>query len=103
MRIRALDHFAIELKHEAEHSVRGGVLGPEIEREIAYRGFAHCDSYMSAMFSCACAFTNKSAGSKFVPLFLPLAAVDQVEPALAGKLRWPAMTWPPGTRICGRD
>ena len=35
MRIDALDHFAVEFKHEPQHAVRGRMLRPEIDREIA--------------------------------------------------------------------
>ena len=35
MRIDALDHFAIELEHEAQHAVGRRMLRPEIDREIA--------------------------------------------------------------------
>ena len=35
MRIDALDHFAVQLQHEAQHAVRGRVLWTEVDREIA--------------------------------------------------------------------
>ena len=35
MRIDALDHLAVELEHEAEHAVRGRMLRPEIDGELA--------------------------------------------------------------------
>jgi hypothetical protein len=34
VRIGALDHFAVELQHEAQHAVRGRVLRPEVERVV---------------------------------------------------------------------
>ena len=34
MRISALDDFAVKLKHQAEHAVRGRVLGTKIERVV---------------------------------------------------------------------
>ena len=37
MRIDALDHFAVELQHEAQHAVRRRMLRPEIDGEIAHR------------------------------------------------------------------
>ncbi len=39
MRIDALDHLAVELEHEAEHAVRGGMLRPEIDGELAVVAF----------------------------------------------------------------
>ena len=41
MRIDALDDFAIELEHEAQHAVRRRVLRPEIDGEIALCGLGH--------------------------------------------------------------
>ena len=38
MRIDALDHLAVELEHEAQHAVRGRVLRPEIDGEVAVLG-----------------------------------------------------------------
>ena len=35
MRIDALDDFAVELEHQAQHAVRGRMLRPEIDGEIA--------------------------------------------------------------------
>jgi len=35
MRVDALDHFAVELEHEAEHAVGGRMLRPEIDGELA--------------------------------------------------------------------
>ena len=34
MGITALDDFAVQLEHEAQHAVRGRVLGPEIDVEV---------------------------------------------------------------------
>ena len=41
MRIDALDHFAVELEHQAQHAVRGRMLRPEIDGEVADCGFGH--------------------------------------------------------------
>ena len=41
MRIDALDDFAVELEHQAQHAVRGRMLRPEIDGEIADCGFGH--------------------------------------------------------------
>ena len=35
MRIDALDHLAVELQHQAQHAVRGRMLRPEIDGEVA--------------------------------------------------------------------
>jgi len=35
MGIDALDHFAVQLQHQTQHAVRGGMLGAEIDRELA--------------------------------------------------------------------
>ena len=37
MRIDALDHFAVEIQHQAQHAVRRRVLRPEIDGETAQR------------------------------------------------------------------
>src|SRR5262249_39377500 len=41
VRIDALDHFAVELENEAQHTVRGRVLWPEIDGEITERRLVH--------------------------------------------------------------
>ena len=41
MRVNALDDFAIQLQHHAQHAVSGGVHRAEIDREIADIGFSH--------------------------------------------------------------
>ena len=41
VRIDALDHLAVELEHEAQYAVRGRVLRPEIDGEIAERRLVH--------------------------------------------------------------
>ena len=42
MRIDALDHFAVELEHKAQHAMRRRMLRSEIDREISGgRGFRH--------------------------------------------------------------
>src|SRR6478752_6004334 len=40
MRIDAFDDLAVELEHEPQHAVRGGVLRPEIDGEFAVVAFA---------------------------------------------------------------
>ncbi len=35
MRVDALDDFAVEFEHEPQHAMRGWMLRPEIDREIA--------------------------------------------------------------------
>src|SRR6266699_2767405 len=47
VRIDALDDLAVELEHQAQHAMRGRVLGPEIDGEIAERGFVHRTSTSS--------------------------------------------------------
>ena len=42
MRIDALDHLAVELQHQAQHAMRRRMLRPEIDGEVAERGFASC-------------------------------------------------------------
>jgi hypothetical protein len=42
MGIDALDHLAIEIKHEAEHAVRRRVLRTEIDGEFAVLGLRRC-------------------------------------------------------------
>ena len=39
--IDALHHLAVELQHEAQHAVRGRMLRPEVEMELADFGFGH--------------------------------------------------------------
>lgn len=41
MRIDALNHFAVELEHQAQHAVRRRMLRPEINGEIAKVLFVH--------------------------------------------------------------
>ena len=41
MRINALDHFAVEFENEAQNPVRGRMLRPEIDREVADVVFGH--------------------------------------------------------------
>jgi hypothetical protein len=43
MRVDPLDHLAVELEHEPQHAVRGRMLRPEIDGEVAKRGFGHSD------------------------------------------------------------
>ena len=44
MRIDALDDLAVELEHQAQHAVRGRMLRPEIDGEIAELRFRPCSS-----------------------------------------------------------
>src|SRR5690348_3256298 len=41
MRIDPLDDLAVELEHEAQHAVRGRMLRPEVDGEVAQRAFRH--------------------------------------------------------------
>jgi hypothetical protein len=41
MRIDALDNFAVELEHQAQHAVRGWMLRSEVDVEIAECCFCH--------------------------------------------------------------
>src|SRR6266567_7436935 len=41
VRIDALDYLAVELEYQAQHAVRRRMLRPEIDGEIAQRGFGH--------------------------------------------------------------
>ena len=41
MRIDALHDLAVELQHQAQHAVRRRMLRPEIDGEVAQRGFGH--------------------------------------------------------------
>ena len=41
MRVDALHHFPVKLKHEAQHAMGGRVLRPEIDGEVASPGFSH--------------------------------------------------------------
>src|SRR6185437_9943820 len=59
MRIDALDHLTVELEHEAQHAVRGRMLRPEIDREIADGGFCHHATSAAAAF-CATRELNLS-------------------------------------------
>jgi hypothetical protein len=38
VRIGTLDHFAVELKHQTQHAMRGRMLGPKIEGVILNLG-----------------------------------------------------------------
>jgi hypothetical protein len=44
MRIDSRADFAIEFKDEAQHAMGGGMLGAEVNREVADSGFSHGDS-----------------------------------------------------------
>jgi hypothetical protein len=39
VRVRALDHLAVELEHEPQHAVGRGMLGPEVHGVVA--DFSH--------------------------------------------------------------
>jgi hypothetical protein len=41
MRVNALYDLAVELEHKTQHPMRRGVLGPEIDGEIAAGSFGH--------------------------------------------------------------
>ena len=42
--VDALHHLAVELQHEAQHAVGGGMLGAEVDVEVADFGFRHGES-----------------------------------------------------------
>ena len=50
MRVDALDHLAVELEHQPQHAMRGRMLRPEIDGEIAERGFGHQSTSSAADF-----------------------------------------------------
>src|SRR5207253_2863104 len=41
VRIDPLDNLAVKLEHKPEHAMGGWMLGPEVDGEIAVRGFRH--------------------------------------------------------------
>jgi hypothetical protein len=41
VRVNALDHFPIKLQHQTQHAVRCGMLGPEVDIELADFCFGH--------------------------------------------------------------
>ncbi len=51
MRIDALDHFAVELEHQAQHAMRGRMLRPEIDGEVARCGGCFGHHATSATFA----------------------------------------------------
>ena len=52
MRIDALDDFAVEFQHEAQHAVRRRMLRPEVDRKIAEISlFVHGQAFGSAFSS----------------------------------------------------
>ena len=48
MRIDALDDFAVELEHEAQHAMRRRMLRPEVDGEVADVGFGHHELFFSS-------------------------------------------------------
>lgn len=48
MRIDALDHFTVELQHEAQHAVRRRMLRTEVDSEVAKILFVHDQAFGSA-------------------------------------------------------
>ncbi len=44
VRIDALDHLAVQLQHQPQHAVRGRMLRPEVDVEVADFGFWHLRS-----------------------------------------------------------
>ena len=51
MRVDALHDLTVELKHQAQYAVRGRMLRPEINSEIAQRGFGHQFTISAADFA----------------------------------------------------
>ena len=46
VRVDALDDFAVELQHQAQHAVGGGVLRPEVDGKVADGGRNHLDAHV---------------------------------------------------------
>ncbi|WP_292562900.1 hypothetical protein [Mesorhizobium sp.] len=44
MRIGTLDDLAVQFEHQPKNTVGRGMLGPEIDGEVANGGFDHCCS-----------------------------------------------------------
>ena len=51
MRIDALDDFAVQFQHQAQHAVRRRMLRSEVDREIAKILFVHGQAFGSAFSS----------------------------------------------------
>ena len=51
MRIDPRDHFAVELQHQTQHAVRGRMLRPEIDGEVAQCCFSHGQTFGPAFSS----------------------------------------------------
>ena len=51
MRIDAVDHLAVELEHETQHAVRGRMLRPEVDVEVADGSLGHSTSQFVLAFS----------------------------------------------------
>jgi hypothetical protein len=49
VRVGALDHLAVELQHQAQHAVRGGMLRPEVQRVVT--NLCHQRSFFRARFA----------------------------------------------------
>ena len=58
MRIDALDDLAVEFQHQAQHAMRGRMLRPEIDGEVAQRGFSHQDTLPSGLVPSGLAFSS---------------------------------------------
>ena len=48
MRVYSLDHFAIEVEHQAQHAMRSRMLRPKVHGETAQLGFRHGHSLLTA-------------------------------------------------------
>jgi hypothetical protein len=51
MRIDARDHFAVKLKDETQHAMRGRMLRPKVDGEIAEILFVHDQTFGPAFSS----------------------------------------------------
>src|SRR2546430_5044785 len=65
MRVDALDDLTVELKYQTQHAVSRRVLGPEIEGEIAQRGFGHNGLASAAGSTPAADASSSSIGFQF--------------------------------------
>ena len=73
MRVDPLDDLAVELEHEAQHAMRGRMLRPEIDGELAIVAFARP---LSASVSAASVVDISHHASTLGAAFAILAATD---------------------------
>jgi hypothetical protein len=51
MRVDPLDHFAVELQHQPQHTMSGGMLRPEIDCKVTEVLFVHGQTFGPAFSS----------------------------------------------------